>query len=163
MSKFRISVEIDPKSRKLLHRVISLLPGKVIDPSVESGIKAGAKLIQKRAQMNIEKKLNKHPTGKLRDSIAIEIEKSGRDTKATIGTDVIYSRIHEKGGIIRPVKAKMLAWQGEDGKMIFAKQVRIPARPYLEPATKQSPGEVLGTIGQIIRDHISESIRRIIR
>lgn len=46
------------------------------------------------------------------------------------GTDLIYAGIHNTGGIIRPKKAKVLAWTDNSGSH-FAKQVTIPKREYL--------------------------------
>jgi len=47
------------------------------------------------------------------------------------GTNVIYARIHQFGGEIRPKKAKYLAFMGVEGGMIYAKKVVMPPRPYL--------------------------------
>ncbi len=57
--------------------------------------------------------------------------------RAVVGTNKIYARIHEFGGTIKPVRARMLAWQ-TDGEWHFAKQVTIPPRPYLGPALKSN-------------------------
>lgn len=48
--------------------------------------------------------------------------------------DVAYARIHELGGVIRPVRAKALAFKLPDGTFVQAQQVTIPARPFLRPA-----------------------------
>lgn len=48
-----------------------------------------------------------------------------------VGTNLRQARIHQFGGTIRPKKAKVLAFPGPDGELIFAKKVTIPARPYL--------------------------------
>lgn len=47
--------------------------------------------------------------------------------------DVRYALIHELGGVITPVVAKMLAFE-INGQLVFAKSVTIPARPYLRPS-----------------------------
>lgn len=48
--------------------------------------------------------------------------------------DVVYARIHELGGVIKPVRKKALFFRAADGSFVVAKQVKIPARPYLRPA-----------------------------
>ncbi|MFN3990052.1 MAG: hypothetical protein ACK4IS_07320 [Erythrobacter sp.] len=48
--------------------------------------------------------------------------------------DVKYALIHELGGVIRPVRAKALAFRLADGSFRMAQQVTIPARPFLRPA-----------------------------
>lgn len=49
----------------------------------------------------------------------------------TIGTNVKYARVHQYGATIVPVKAKRLVFQGPNRRMIFAKRVVIPARPFM--------------------------------
>ena len=49
-----------------------------------------------------------------------------------VGTDSIYGRIHEMGGIIKPVKAKFLTFMIGD-KLIRTKKVTMPSRPFLLP------------------------------
>lgn len=39
--------------------------------------------------------------------------------------------VHQYGATIRPVRAKMLHWKNSAGEDVFAKEVHIPARPYL--------------------------------
>ena len=59
---------------------------------------------------------------------------------------LIYARIHELGGIIRPVTAKMLSWVNDAGERIFAKLVHIPARPYLRPAMDENEESIVGAV-----------------
>jgi hypothetical protein len=61
--------------------------------------------------------------------------------KGTWGArDVVYGRIHELGGVIRPVTAKALAVPLPEGGIALVQSVTIPARPYLRPAAdKQYP------------------------
>lgn len=57
---------------------------------------------------------------------------SNPDAKGvTVGTNLIYARVHQHGATIKPVKAKRLVFPGPNGQLIFAKQVTIPARPYM--------------------------------
>ena len=65
-------------------------------------------------------------TGRLNRSIRSKPDADG----VTIGTNLIYARVHQYGATIVPVKAKRLAFQGPAGP-IFAKKVVVPARPYL--------------------------------
>ncbi|WP_326522719.1 phage virion morphogenesis protein [Sphingomonas sp.] len=66
-------------------------------------------------------------TGLLQRSISAKADGDG----VTLGTNKIQARIHQFGGVIKPKKAKMLAFPGPTGEIIFAKKVTIPARPYL--------------------------------
>jgi phage gpG-like protein len=48
----------------------------------------------------------------------------------TIGSDRPYAAIHQLGGVIRPKTKKVLSFT-IGGKTYFAKEVKIPARPFL--------------------------------
>lgn len=47
-----------------------------------------------------------------------------------VGSGLVYARIHQEGGKIEPKTAKMLAFMA-GGRLVFAKSVTMPARPYL--------------------------------
>jgi phage virion morphogenesis protein len=73
-------------------------------------------------------------TARLRRSITVEAD----DRSVRIGTNVVYAAIHQFGGrtparIIRPVRAKALAWPGaaHPVKLVRHPGSRIPARPFL--------------------------------
>lgn len=58
--------------------------------------------------------------------------------KGTWGVrDVVYARIRELGGTIRPKTAQALKFRLDDGTFAIVKQVTIPARPYLRPAADE--------------------------
>ena len=48
-----------------------------------------------------------------------------------VGSNLPYARIHQKGGTIKPKKAKKLVFKGRGGKKVAVDEVTIPARPYL--------------------------------
>lgn len=59
----------------------------------------------------------------------------GDGVRGTWGVrDVVYARIHEEGGTIRPKNAKALAVPLPEGGIALVQSVTIPARPYLRPA-----------------------------
>jgi phage gpG-like protein len=85
-----------------------------------------------------------------------------------VGSNVVYARIHELGGVIVPVNSRYLVFRPNDfapaernigGKivkynkrtaseeLIFATKVTMPARPYLGPALEEEG------------PHISEDVR----
>ena len=65
--------------------------------------------------------------GHLQKSIDYSVQGDG----LSIGTDKVQARILHYGGTIRPRNAKMLAWKNFDGQWVFAKEVKIPARPFM--------------------------------
>lgn len=64
--------------------------------------------------------------GHLLGSIAHQV---GSD-QVSWGSNLVYAAIHQLGGTIRPKKAKRLVFR-VGNQTIFAKEVTIPARPYL--------------------------------
>lgn len=119
----------------------------------ETALKAGALPIQNAAKRKAPKK-----TGTLSRSIHTEaVEEVGTLGAVKIGTDVIYARIHEYGGVIKPVHARMLHFQ-IDGRDIFAKQVTIPARPYLRPALAENRHAAIEATTSALRQLLEQAI-----
>lgn len=79
------------------------------------------------------------PFGRLRSSITHRVDKAG--LRAFVGTNVIYARIHEFGGVIEPKSARFLVFKVDD-RWIRTSRVTIPARPYLQPALESSRGMI---------------------
>ena len=78
----------------------------------------------------------KNRTATLEGSIDVVdfAQPSGSGARGTWGSrDVVYARIQEEGGIIKPVSAQALHFV-VDGEHVMVQQVTIPARPYLRPA-----------------------------
>jgi phage gpG-like protein len=71
---------------------------------------------------------------------------------------VVYGRIHELGGIIKPVVAKMLHFV-IDGVDVFAKAVHIPARPYLRPAVDGHEDEIKEAMFVTLKRKIDEAFK----
>jgi phage gpG-like protein len=90
-------------------------------------------------------------TGNLRSRINYSTREDGDHVFLTVGTDVIYGRIHEYGGQIVAKNAPALRFQ-VDGKWAFAKSVYIPPRPYLAPAVAENMDPFQTRIGQAIYD-----------
>lgn len=66
--------------------------------------------------------------GYLRDSIHHVV---AGPTAVRWGSGLVQAAIHQVGGTIVPRRAKALVWTGPDGALVFARQVTMPARPYL--------------------------------
>lgn len=73
-------------------------------------------------------------TGNLRSRINSEVRDSGDVLDLSVGTNVIYGRIHEYGGTILPKKGPYLTFRSSSGRWAMVKSVTIPARPYLGPS-----------------------------
>lgn len=108
-----------------LHRRI----GAALVSNVQLGFKAGASPDgQAWAPLKIRKGQPLRDTGRLRSSINAQADDSG----VTVGTNVDYAAVHQFGTTIKPKKqGGRLVFAGGSGGLIFAKQVTIPARPFM--------------------------------
>lgn len=88
-------------------------------------------------------------TGRLRASIIGTTRSVGNSYTGILGSNVIYSSIHELGGTIKPKAAKHLRFKTSDGAWHTKSSVTIPARPYLSPSFR---GNNLDRIRNIIID-----------
>jgi len=74
-------------------------------------------------------------TGRLMQSMTYKVGGTSGDQHVDIGTNlqsngVLFPAVHQFGAVIKAKNAKYLKWMGPKG-IIFAKQVTIPARPFL--------------------------------
>lgn len=110
---------------------------------LEKMVKAGGYVVENYAKINCERVFSDESLGNLAASMqTVTSEKKTKKVMVDIGPTVVYGRIQELGGVIRPIKAKMLRWEGADGRDVFAKVVHIPARPYLRPAMDEHHNDI---------------------
>ena len=76
-------------------------------------------------------------TGTLRRSVRVDPAHGLVVATARVAPHTVYARIQELGGGIYPVRAKFLRWT-EDGVTHYSKHVRLPARPYMAPAVRET-------------------------
>ncbi len=121
----------------------------------EDAVTEGAAVIQSYAQMNARNVFSRNQRGQLRNSIMMTVRRTGTGAEAEIGPRVIYGRIQELGGTIRPKSAKVLHFKIDD-RDIFARQVTIPPRPYLRPAVEDHMDQIRAAMNASIIDSLSE-------
>jgi hypothetical protein len=104
---------------------------KHIGPELEAKAKH---LVNEVALYGVGQAIRNAPrkTGHLQRSIGILRKAANR---VVYGTNVIYARIQEFGGVIRPKRAKFLHWV-ENGRHFFAKEVRIRGKFYMTKSAK---------------------------
>lgn len=113
--------------------------------------------IQARVVANVNNRILRIRTGRLLQSWSKppRIVESGNRITATPGSTLRYSRIHETGGIIRPVPPnKYLRFFGDSG-WVQVKRVVIPARRYISKAI----AEVKAQKSRFLRMAFDEAIR----
>lgn len=77
-------------------------------------------------------KANRAGTSTLYRSGALErsIDYVASADSVVVGSGLVYARIHQEGGRIVPKTAEALAFMA-GGRLVFAKSVTLPPRPYL--------------------------------
>lgn len=119
-------------------------------------------VLEARANINPSRSGLHNRSGALRGSIRLKnyIQMTpGGIGEATItagNSKVPYARIHEQGGIIRARNAPFLVFR-VGGRWIKTKQVRIPARPYLQPAINNKQEQ----FREYFNDALEDLMRRI--
>ena len=107
-------------------------------------VNAGAYQIMNHARLNIHRTFSRHQTGGLANSISVEAEQKGQGAVAHVRPHKEYARIQEKGGTIVPIHGQFLVWRDPDsGKLIRARKVTLPPRPYLEPAAMDHQDDIV--------------------
>ena len=116
---------------------------------------AGGHVIEGYAKVNANEVFSGKATNTLAGSIQTVLSKSG-GTKAEVdvGPSVVYGRIHELGGFIKPIVAQFLHFF-VDGVEVFTKLVHMPARPYLRPAVDEHESDILDAIGHQLKSGIA--------
>lgn len=115
-------------------------------------LEAGGRVVERAAKENI-KKHDLIKTRELSNSIGT-IPIDGPEPTVIVGTDKIYAAVHEFGATITPKRAKYLQWEDEQGNWHRAKQVTIPARPYLRPAFDLNKDLILEEIQIALRAQV---------
>lgn len=116
---------------------------------------AGGQVVEAYAKINANDVFSGKATagGGLTGSIqTIKAESSATEAWVDVGPTVVYGRIRELGGTIRPIFAKMLHWVSDDGEHIFAKVVHQLARPYLRPALDEHVFDIENAIKNQIKE-----------
>jgi len=103
----------------------ALVSGAVLRFSMEEDPEGRKWQPSRRAQTTGGQTLN--DTGRLRDSI----DYATTPETVLVGTNAKYARIHQLGGKIRPKSKKRLKFKGIGGEDVFAKEITIPARPFI--------------------------------
>lgn len=132
----------------------------VTGDGLTKAVQAGGHVIEGYAQINANRVFSSKATNTLANSIHVElVEASEKSAAVHVGPSVIYGRIQEMGGVIKPVHAKTLSWIGSEGVRIFANLVHIPARPYLRPAVDEHKPDIENAVGNALMKSINEAVK----
>ena len=87
--------------------------------AIQAALDAEMMSIKGEAMRNLSDKTLNVRTGRLRNSINVSVQQSGKKTFGIIaagGSGVTYARIHEQGGVVTPVRRKWLTIPTEFAK-----------------------------------------------
>lgn len=99
-------------------------------------------------------------TGNLAGAITSEVQiRNETVVEGRVGTNLVYARIHELGGIIKPKSKKYLHFKGKNGQWAKVKKVQIKARPYLRPAYVSQLTNVVNTLVNGLEAVLRDSIK----
>lgn len=119
---------------------------------------AGGFVIEAQAKINVNDRF-KPGTTNLAGSIFTEAVKADDlSVEVAVGPSVVYGRIQELGGTVKPVFKKYLHWVDEDGQHHQAKEVTLPARPYLRPAIDENGDKIVKAISENLRIEIENAL-----
>lgn len=125
--------------------------GKQVSEKVRAAQKAGVNATMGAAAIHAKRRHSwTNRTATLEGSIDIQdyAAETANGVRGLWGSrDVRYAAIHERGGTIRPVRAKALVIpDGAGGVAAVVQSVTIPARPYLRPAADAEYPKLAGRI-----------------
>ncbi len=151
-------IDMNVKGDKELERQLQRI-GDASADILETAARSGAQIVLNAARNNV-KGQGLIITRTLSRSLHMETaEKSRFRAVINVGTNLVYAAIHEYGGIIRP-KVKQFLRFVIDGRVIFAKAVQIPARPYLRPGYKENKQNVINEIREVMRIAILKAVKK---
>jgi phage gpG-like protein len=155
-----ISLPIKIEGADAVAAKLALAPDK-IKAAVRRAVEASAAGVMAGAKAKVSDDILHVKTGRLRRSIHYSMGGTDETPSAVIGTNVEYAAIHEFGGqtrahVIEALNAKVLAFKGPSGDMVFAKRVHHPGSHMPERSFLRS---TLGEQAQSIKDRITLAIK----
>ncbi len=151
------SIRIDIEGTEELEQKLKALSQAAATRIAKDAVDEGAAVIVFNAQKNARDVFSDRQRGQLRNSIQSESKTTGTGAEAEIGPHVIYGRIQELGGTIRPIHGQYLKFQ-IDGQWRQARQVTIPARPYLRPAVEEHIDQISEVMREVVADGINNAV-----
>jgi phage gpG-like protein len=116
-------------------RALSIIMPQAVQRGLDAGVLAAAIDVQGAVKNLLDGPVLNRRTRRLWQSITADSMTRGDRVVGVVGTNVVYAAIHEFGGTIRPKRAGgFLVWKGADGESIFAREVKMPRRPYMSRA-----------------------------
>lgn len=155
-----MSVTVEVIGDAALVARLDAMPGRVHDGLAPAVTRLGFELQRKVQSEKLTGQVLKVRTGRLRSSINTEIEDSGSEVAASVGTNVSYGKIHEYGvgrsWLVEARNAKALRFT-VGGRTVFARRVvhpPLPERSFLRSAL----AEMAPAIEEGLREAVARAI-----
>lgn len=127
---FTVELDLTERSRNMIRQMPDL-----VNPAIYKGMKEAMIIADATARGHyLSGVALQRRTGRLRASINTRVIIAGDRVIGRIGTNVVYARIHELGGVILPKTAQALKFQIPGVGWRTVKKVTMPARPFLRPS-----------------------------
>lgn len=153
-----LSIAVPDIDRKIA--AFKVLMPKAFDRGLYAGIWAATIEVQERVKNLIDGPVLNRRSGRLWRSIHNEVFRKGGVIVGIVGTDVKYAAIHEFGGTIRPKKAGgFLVFKNADGETAFAREVKIPKRPYMSKGLEDSKSAINKHIERHIMKAVNDTLK----
>ncbi len=127
---------------------------KTIDAGIQRNLTAAALFVVRKVKLSLSSGRPASrpgtPPSRLTGTLSRSITHEVTTSRARVGTNLKYARIHELGGIIRPKTKPFLAFKTESGDFVMTKKVIMPARPYLRPAVYKNRRQIKKLLGRKI-------------
>lgn len=146
-----MAVSIRISGIKELQAKLAKMGSEVPTKVVTDAAKAGGNVLIEFAGQNINQNFTSR-SGALKRSLKVVVTRHGYVRAGSYA--LVYNRIHEYGGTIHPKVASRLSWIGEDGNRIFAKSVKIPARPYMRPAFDEHQDDIARAMADVVKEYL---------
>lgn len=96
--------------------------------------------------------------GRVSGDLARSIGYKVTGNKVAVGTNLIYARIHEYGGVIVPRQAKALHFKLRDGGWRTASKVVMPERSFLRSSLRESRGAIKSIVQALAEKALREAL-----
>jgi len=141
---------------------------KMLGVDANKAVNQGMMFAMRRSMIRLTNHIAEHKlhgqvlnvrTNRLRSSIQksagnrIDVTSSG--ISGTVGTNVVYAKIHEYGGVIKPKTKKALKFK-IGNTWVTTKQVKMPKRPYMKPSLREKTGDILRFFSEDVQKYVEK-------
>lgn len=142
--------------REEVERALRLAGPKIVDAFLTELEHQGLELAQYIKTQELSGQVLQNRTGTLRRSITMTPFRSSG--QVTVGTNVLYAKVHEFGAVIKAKNVPYLKFQTPDGAWHMKKQVLVPARPFLRPALIRNRGKIQEALAKAVSRAVREVV-----